>query len=55
MIADPAFGNRELSVAAFEDAWIDSPRMGRVAFIVRRPGASTPSPAIPAPLAPRFE
>ncbi|MBL8551603.1 MAG: C39 family peptidase [Hyphomonadaceae bacterium] len=52
MIADPAFGNRDLAIAAFERAWIDSPRMGRVAFIVRRPGVAAPPPSIPAPLAP---
>jgi predicted double-glycine peptidase len=42
LLADPAFGNRTLSIAAFEEAWMDSPVFGQVAFQVRRPGAEAP-------------
>jgi uncharacterized protein len=30
LIADPAWGNRTLRVERFEDAWIDSPQIGKV-------------------------
>lgn len=52
MIADPAFGRRELSLDAFERAWINSPRLGRIAFTVSKPSAPAPVIDIPAPLAP---
>lgn len=34
--ADPAFGNRTIPAAAFEKAWINHPKMGRVGFVVKR-------------------
>lgn len=41
--ADPAFGNRTISVDAFERAWIEHPKMGRVGFVVnRRDGLAPP-------------
>lgn len=45
LLADPAFGNRTLSIAAFEAAWMDSPSFGRVAFQVQRPGFE-PAPGL---------
>jgi uncharacterized protein len=42
LLADPAFGNRTMSVANFERQWIDFPQFGRVGFIVTRSG--TPAP-----------
>ncbi|MGI9449066.1 MAG: C39 family peptidase [Geminicoccaceae bacterium] len=36
LVADPAFGNRTMSISAFEDAWLDHPKLGRVGFSVAR-------------------
>lgn len=38
ILADPAYGNRSMSVDRFMDAWIVFPNLGRVAFVVKRPG-----------------
>jgi predicted double-glycine peptidase len=47
-LADPAFGNRSMPVAAFEAAWLDSPEFGKVGFVVkRRDGASPPNRLTP--------
>lgn len=34
LLADPAWGNRTMAWAKFEDAWIDYPEFGRVGFTV---------------------
>ncbi len=34
LLADPAWGNRTMTVGQFEDAWIDFGRIGRVGFVV---------------------
>ena len=44
-----AWGNRTLRVERFEEAWIDSPEIGKVGFVVVRREGSTP----PNRLAPR--
>jgi len=58
LIADPAWGNRTLRVAdpfitpiidVALEAWIDSPEIGKVGFVVMRREGSTP----PNRLAPR--
>ena len=36
LLADPAFGNRTLSRARFEKAWLPLPEIGRVGFYVER-------------------
>ena len=36
LLADPAFGNRTLTVERFLDAWLDYPEFGRVGFAVTR-------------------
>lgn len=38
LLADPAWGNRTMQVQAFEDAWIDLPDLGKIGFVVTRPG-----------------
>ncbi|MBC6980522.1 C39 family peptidase [Caulobacter sp. 17J80-11] len=40
--ADPAFGNRTMPAEAFEKAWINHPKMGRVGFVVRRTDGREP-------------
>ncbi|NIA72354.1 C39 family peptidase [Pelagibius litoralis] len=52
LLADPAYGNRTMSVAKFERSWIDyGAKIGKVGFVVaRRDG-----PAPPRELAPRPE
>lgn len=35
-LADPAYGNRTMSVSRFERAWLDLPDLGRVGFYVER-------------------
>ena len=43
VLADPAWGNRTMPVAAFEDAWLEYPEFGKVGFVVaRRDGAAPP-------------
>ncbi len=36
LLADPAYGNRTMSISAFEKAWLDHPKLGRVGFRVAR-------------------
>lgn len=51
LLADPAWGNRTLTVARFEAAWLGFPGLGRVGFVVRPPagvraeGGLAPRPA----------
>jgi uncharacterized protein len=41
LLADPAWGNRTMMREDFEEAWLDYPKIGKVAFQVQRPdGAS---------------
>ena len=49
LLADPAFGNRTMTLEKFARVWIDFPVFGRVGFIVTRDG----KPAPPGRLAPR--
>jgi predicted double-glycine peptidase len=50
LLADPAWGNRVMSVGKFEDAWLDFPEFGRVGFEVkRRDGAEPPNQLAPTP------
>lgn len=49
LLADPAFGTRTMPIARFERAWIDDQKLGRIGFVVGRPGGATP----PGNLAPR--
>jgi predicted double-glycine peptidase len=51
LLADPAFGNRTMTIARFEAAWMDLPDLGRVGFVVTRGD----EPAPPGRLAPRPE
>jgi uncharacterized protein len=37
LLADPAFGNRTLTVDHFQSAWIDYPEIGHVGFVVVQP------------------
>ena len=52
LLADPAWGNRTMSKAQFEDSWIDYPQIGRVGFVVLRADGSHPAVS---ELAPRDE
>ena len=36
LLADPAWGNRTMPAARLEAAWINSPQLGRLAFVVVR-------------------
>jgi predicted double-glycine peptidase len=38
VLADPAYGNRAMTLDRFMDAWISLPEIGRVAFVVKRAG-----------------
>ncbi len=51
LLADPAFGNRTMTLAKFERVWIDFPGFGRIGFIVTRDG----KPGRPNRLAPRAD
>ena len=51
LLADPAFGNRTMTRAAFETAWLDLADLGRVGFAVERRDKLIP----PNRLAPRSE
>jgi uncharacterized protein len=48
-LADPAFGNRTMLAAKFEDAWLDYSKFGKVGFVVARIDDAPP----PNRLAPR--
>ena len=51
VLADPAWGNRTMTVDEFEDAWIEYPDFGRVGFVVALsdgrlpPNLMTPRPS----------
>ena len=50
LLADPAFGNRTMLAAKFENAWLDYPKFGRVGFVVARAdGAAPPNRLAPVP------
>jgi hypothetical protein len=50
LLADPAFGNRSMSIEKFEAAWLDYAEFGRVGFVVaRRDGAEPPNRLTPLP------
>ena len=42
LLADPAFGNRTMLAAKFEDAWLDYPKFGKVGFVVARADDAPP-------------
>lgn len=37
LLADPAFGNRAMRVDRFLDGWTSLPKLGRIAFVIKRP------------------
>jgi uncharacterized protein len=43
LVADPAWGNRTLTVDEFEDAWIDYREFGRVGFVVTHTDGTQPT------------
>ncbi|KAA1192085.1 C39 family peptidase [Pseudohalioglobus sediminis] len=51
LLADPAWGNRTMTLARFERVWIDYLDLGRVGFVVAHKGKPAGHP--PAQLAPR--
>ena len=42
LFADPAFGNRTMLAANFENAWLDYPKFGNVGFVVARADDAPP-------------
>lgn len=42
LLADPAWGNRSMSVDEFNEHWIDYPTLGRIGFAVQRRDGVTP-------------
>jgi uncharacterized protein len=36
LLADPAYGNRTMTVSRFQQVWIEYPKLGRVGFVVAR-------------------
>ena len=50
LLADPAFGNRTMLAATFENAWLDYPEFGKVGFVVARADdAAPPNQLAPVP------
>lgn len=50
LLADPAYGNRTMPRERFEKAWLSSPELGHVAFVVaRRDGLIPPNRLAPRP------
>lgn len=48
LLADPAFGNRTMPTKAFEEAWLDHPKLGQVGFSVAgRDGKPLPNRLAP--------
>jgi uncharacterized protein len=54
LLADPAWGNRTLTVDALRSAWLQYPPLGRIGFVVKRGENATPSP-LPLSLVPRAD
>lgn len=51
LLADPAYGNRTMTIAQFRKAWIEFVKIGRVGFVVqRRDGLTPPNQLAPRPL-----
>jgi predicted double-glycine peptidase len=46
LLADPAWGNRTMTIDQFMDMWIDSEAMGRIGFQVRLDGDGVDEPEI---------
>jgi hypothetical protein len=42
VLADPAWGNRTLTIDEFEDAWLTYPELGRVGFVVAKSDGTQP-------------
>lgn len=53
LLADPAWGNRTMTVERFQRSWIDYGTIGRVGFVVARADGPVPAPA--GDLAPRLD
>jgi len=51
LLADPAWGNRTMTIAEFEKAWIEYLKIGRVGFVVQAPPDS--AAGVASRLAPR--
>ena len=50
LLADPAFGNRTMLAAKFEQAWLEYPEIGKVGFVVARvDGVELPNRLAPQP------
>jgi predicted double-glycine peptidase len=50
LLADPAWGNRTMTIAKFKRMWLDyGKRMGHVGFVVERPGVAPISKMSPTP------
>lgn len=50
LLADPAWGNRTMSISEFNEKWIDYPALGRIGFAVqRRDGLTPPNQLTPTP------
>jgi predicted double-glycine peptidase len=43
LVADPAWGNRTLTIDEFEDAWLTYPEFGRVGFVVAHMDGTQPA------------
>jgi uncharacterized protein len=42
LLADPAWGNRTVTLDEFEDGWIEYPQVGRVGFVIAHEDGSLP-------------
>jgi len=50
LLADPAYGNRTMSIGQFEQTWLDYKDMGHVGFVIRRTdGREPPNQLAPEP------
>jgi predicted double-glycine peptidase len=50
LLADPAYGNRTMTVEHFEDGWLNYPEFGKVGFVVARvDGLAPPNELAPLP------
>ena len=47
LVADPAWGNRTLTVDEFEDEWLNYPEFGRVGFVVAQKDGTLPPNRLP--------
>lgn len=43
LLADPAWGNRTMLIRTFMESWLESPKLGKIGFVVNRSDGAAPA------------